>query len=534
MPFSNFPLPIELVALNKMAYGHRPGDIGRVRNMGLANYVEEQLNPSDDDDSECNSRLQTATLAIEYAAAGEGKDRYEAVKEDRTLRTLNQSYEELWPLVDGKKTFDYQETIRPTEEVRVATWIRALYSKWQLREIMTQFWHNHFNINAYKDSRISVVWPVYDRDVIRKHCFGNFREFVEAVGSHSAMLYYLDNAASKASPANENYARELFELHTLGAENYLNHLYNRWRDVPGAVFGAASGYIDQDVYEASRAFTGWTVADGADNGKGETFPNTGRFHYYEGWHDNYQKRILGVEYDPNQPPLADGKKVFDLVAFHPGTARHICKKLCQRFVSDNPPESLIERITSVWRMNQNQPDQIKRTVKAILLSPEFALSYGQKVKNPMELIVSFLRATSADVKPNWNMTWYVYLMGYMLFQYPPPTGHPDKARYWLSTNVMLGRWNTLLYLQSDWMGAATFNLREQIPPHARSARQILNYWMYRLLGYQFPRHIYSGLIDLLRQNGSPDAPLAGDDEDLKARIDNLVALIGMTPQFQLR
>ena len=140
------------------------------------------------------------------------------------------------------------------------------------------------------------------------------------------MLVYLNNRSSRAGSANENYARELLELHTLGRGAYLNTLYDRWRDVPGATEGRPQGYIDQDVYEAARAFTGWTIADGTGLGGGMALPATGAFTYVEAWHDGYQKRVLGHEFDPFQAPMADGRKVLDLVADHPATAWNVCTR----------------------------------------------------------------------------------------------------------------------------------------------------------------------------------------------------------------
>ena len=219
-----------------------------------------------------------------------------------------------------------------------ATLLRAIHSRWQLREVLVDFWHNHFNVNAAGDQAVNVALPAYDR-VIRSHALGNFREFLEAVATSPAMLVYLNNRSSRAGSANENYGRELFELHSLGRDAYLNDLYNRWRDVPGALKGSPAGYIDQDVYEAARAFTGWTIEDGAGLGGGKTLPATGRFTYVEAWHDNYQKRVLATDFDPFQPPLADGRKVLDLIAAHPATARFVCTKLCRRLVSDTPSDA---------------------------------------------------------------------------------------------------------------------------------------------------------------------------------------------------
>ena len=335
----------EVVALGRITYGATSESVEVVRRKGLIAYITEQLNPDDEDDEVVKSKLASMTLHIKYDAV---VDKYDAKDEDRPLSYLNASIDKLWPLTDQKNFMANQERVRPVEEVRVASWIRAVYSKWQLKEIMTEFWHNHFNVNAFSETKVSSTFPIYDRDVIRKNCFGNFRGFLEDVAKSTAMQYYLDNFSSKASPANENFARELFELHTLGSGHYFNNLYNRWREVPGALERKPIGYIDEDVYEAARSFTGWTIADGSGLGKGDNLPNTGSFYYYDGWHDNYQKRVLGVEFDPNQPPLADGLKVLDLVAYHPGTAKHLCEKLCQRFISDTPSASIVNGAIAVW------------------------------------------------------------------------------------------------------------------------------------------------------------------------------------------
>ncbi len=214
--------------------------------------------------------------------------------------------------------------------------------------------------------------PSYDRDVIRPHALGNFRVFLEAVATSAAMQYYLSNRSSRAGSANENYGRELFELHTLGRDNYYNAIYDKWRKVPGALQGKPIGYIDQDVYEAARAFTGWTIEDGAGVGPGQTLPKTGKFVYVESWHDNYQKRVLASEFDPFQSPMADGRKVLDLVARHPATAHFVCRKLCRRLVSDTPSEALVAGAAEVWTKNRTRPNQIAEVVRYIATSPEFA------------------------------------------------------------------------------------------------------------------------------------------------------------------
>lgn len=526
------PPSAEVIALNRMGYGPRPGEIEEVQKKGLKQYIEEQLNPIDSQDTLLNQQLTKARLKIKYKGK---KGRFAAVDENRPLKLLNAPVEQLWKLLDRKKVHRKEQN-RPTEEVMVATWLRATYSKWQLREVMTEFWHNHFNVSVQADRRIAVTLPVYDREVIRKNCFGNFRTFLEDVAKSVAMQYYLDNVYSKASPANENYARELFELHTLGADHYLNHLYDQWREVPGATQGNPQGYIDEDVYEAARSFTGWTIANGARIKGGERLPNTGKFYYYEGWHDNYQKRVLGTEFSSNQAPLADGKKVLDLVAYHAGTAQFICTKLCRRLVADEPPQSLIDKAVAAWMQHQKSPDQIKQVLRAILFAPEFTQNWGKKVKRPFELLTSFLRATNAQITPHRNMHYLLVNMGYQMFQWATPTGHPDVTSYWINSHMMLTRWNLMstLVFGRRWHKSAKFNLPQQTPKSAQSAYQIADYWVKRILGRTVKPQTRMMLANYLAGGGSPDEPPFGNPKEVNFRLKAMIALIGMSPDFQWR
>ena len=538
-------LPIEVIALNRMGYGPRPADPERVRAAGFPAYVEEQLRPDDHDDALCQHKLESVRLHIEYEGGktdGDNPKTYPACKEDRPLRYLSAPAADLWKLTDAAaptlaKPIAPAERDRALAEVRAATWVRAVYSKWQLREVLADFWHNHFNVNAeIDDGRVMPMFVIYDRDVIRKHCLGNFREFLEAVAQSPVMLAYLNNASSRASPANENFARELFELHTLGRDNYLNHLYNRWRDVPGAVDGKPAGYIDQDVYEAARAFTGWTIADGADSERGDNFPNTGQFHYYDGWHDNYQKRVLGVEFDPNQPPLADGRRVLDLVAAHPGTARHVCGKLCRRLVGDLAPQSLIDEAVAVWTKSREAPDQIAQTVRAVLLSPEFAGTAIGRARRPFESVVAFLRATEGDISPNDDIFYLTNRMGQSLFAWPSPAGHPEPSAYWLGTGAMLGRFNAPLSLLDDNQKAAHFHLVRATPPEVATPRQLCRFWSQRMLGRDLEQAdppAFAALLKYAAADDGPDKPLDMNEKALVDRIDGLLAVIGMMPEFHV-
>jgi uncharacterized protein (DUF1800 family) len=530
------PIPVEWIAMSRMAFGPRAGDVERVRAMGLAAYIDEQIR-SDAADPQCEAALKSATLHIEYEAGKDdkGNQLWKSCKEDRPLRLLSASSADLWKLTDGSAQLPGEERQRALQEVKTATWLRAVHSRWQLREVLVDFWHNHFNVNSgIDDERVALMWPVYDRDVIRKHCLGNFRQFLEAVATSVPMLLYLNNASSKASPANENFGRELFELHTLGAPAYFNHLYNRWREVPGATEGKPIGYIDQDVYESARSFTGWTIADGSDTGRGDKFPNTGAFHYYDGWHDPYQKRVLGVEFEPNQPPMSDGRKVLDLLATHPATAQYVCTKLCRRLVSDNPPAGLVDRAAAVFTANRDAPDQIAQTVKMILLSDEFASTWGEKVKRPFELIVSFLRITGATARPDNNLFYLAEQMGQRMFAWPSPTGHPDRAGYWTGTNAMLGRWNAPVSMFADDFSGASFRLWLAMPADVRTPRQMAAFWAGRMLGPLATPEMIDLFARVAARDRKLDAPLDVNEKEMIDRIHALVGSIAMTPQFQAR
>lgn len=505
--------------LNRISFGAREAELNRLHQLGWSRYVEEQLHPDPSADPLVQAYLARATVPIEI------EDRPEAWQE-RPLETLDLSLGDLWPQADYDD-IPFEDWIRPTVEVTIATWIRALYSQWQLQEILVDFWHNHFFVNPFNDERISVTWPIYDR-LIRQHCLGNFREFLGAVARSPALLIFLDNASSKASPANENFAREVFELHTLGSDRYLNHLYREWRQVPGAEQGRPEGYIDQDVYEAARAFTGWTVADGMETEYGEIFPNTGEFHYHAGWHDPYQKRILGVELPPNQSPLADGERVLDLLADHPGTAKHLCTQLCRRLVSDHPPDSLIAQAVATWQSKRQAPDQIQATVRTILLAPEFSALPPSKIKRPIELIVSVLRSTEAEVKVGYEVMDLGEYIGQRLFEWPTPAGIPDRSDHWLSSHGLLARWHSLAELMDPEQEGIELDLVAQTPGELSTPVEILSYWWHRLIGGEIPSENRPILLSVLEDLDR------SEPEWFREQLHRLVALISMSPAFQVR
>ena len=517
-------------ALNRVTFGITPTSLKRVEAMGWAAWVKRQLMPQAD--TACEARLKKLSYVIEK---GE-KEREVTVDFGRYF----QSPQEIMVSLTEKDPDDsfFQA---PALETALATWTRAVHSENQLFEVQAEFWHNHFNVSVDAEDEIALMFGVYDREVIRKHSLGNFRQFLEAVAKSPAMLFYLDNAFSQASPANENYARELFELHTLGAKHYYNHLYDDWKQVPGALEGRAEGYIDEDVYEAARAFTGWTVGDGREEEE-VTFPKTGEFHYYDQWHDHYQKRILGQEFRSHQGPMDDGHKVLDLVAYHPGTALHLCSKLCRWYVADDPPQSLIDKAVATWKENALAEDQIARTIETILLSEEFEAHLETKIKRPNHLLLSFLRQTGLEIEPNLEWLWLLEQMGYRQFTWPVPTGHPDAADYWLNTDMVLKRWNsfpTLLYLNHE-AGQETLLTDETAKIGSWKLDAVLDHWSERLLGRKLEGELRSGIkakvMEEMEELPHEDLQWLLDEEPeaLEYKLIQLVSLLAMLPEFQKR
>ncbi len=557
----------ELIALNRMGYGPRPaqsvlvqnpagfpGDVARIAALGgLDAYIEQQLDPASIDDSFCDQQLAATRFRFNYAADNQAPPRYPAVNELRPLDTLVQTVTQLWPLADFGTAMDWSERQRPWYEVRITTAVRAIYSERQLQEILVDFWHNHFNVNASGDVTQSVAFPDYDR-IMRQNCLGNFRTFVEAVAKSTAMLYYLDNYSNRASGGeggNENYARELFELHTLGSDNYLKFYDDRSQigtvTYNGETF--ARGYIDQDVYEAAECLTGWTVGNGDWRLPAGTL-NNGAFVYVHAWHSGGTKLVLSQLISNGQATadyMKDGQAVFKLLTDHVGTARFLCTKLCRRLISDYPPSDVIEAAVAEWMANRTAPDQIKRVVRVILKSAAFKNIWGQKVKRPFDFFVSYVRATNAQVRlvddahPSGSCWGSLFSTlsntGHRLYEWATPTGHPDLASYWLSTNGMLRRWNIPYSLIST--GQYGINIQVNLfaqTPTGLTSTQIVDYWIDRLFGYAISSSTRTALISFMAQTGSPNSPppLYSGETTLQERIECLVYLMSMAPEFQQR
>jgi uncharacterized protein (DUF1800 family) len=433
--------------LNRLAFGPRPGDYETVRAMGVDAWIDQQLRPARRDDAAVTTFLaKLPTLAMsptqlreaypppgqlqqQMARAAERGVAYDSAAYRRQLR----------------------ESRRLTAELQAARVGRAVASARQLEEVLTDFWLNHFSVFAGKSAQMRYYLADYENNAIRPHVLGNFRNLLGAVAKHPAMLLYLDNFQSTADtgrpvlgrPAaralaarrrqqvlqqnpllannvgnrrglNENYARELMELHTLGVDG---------------------GYTQQDVINVARAFTGWTirppqVARGGD---------ADGFFFNPLNHDAGEKRVLGVALRAGRG-IEDGEQVLDIVAAHPSTARHISHKLAVRLVSDEPPADLVERAAAEFTRTKGD---LRAVVRTIVTSPEFfsAEAYRAKVKSPFELVVSALRATGAAPDASPQTALLVAMLGQPVFGRETPDGWPETGEERINTGAILNRIN---------------------------------------------------------------------------------------------
>jgi uncharacterized protein (DUF1800 family) len=428
--------------LNRMGFGARPGDEQRVREMGLERYIDQQLHPERIADTVAVQRLSTlATLGMSSRELAEKYER--PALEARRTRQGNAATQGDQPQRPGPEQQRANSVLIELGEQKL---LRATYSERQLQEVLTDFWFNHFNVDGRKGPDRFMLTE-YERDVIRPRVLGRFRDLLEATAKSPAMLFYLDNwmSADPSGPhpvvpaprmargpfgqvfvyqppprmpqqgpnapkgLNENYGRELMELHTLGVDG---------------------GYTQKDVTEVARAFTGWTIDRPREGGSFKFAPRL---------HDAGQKVVLGhvIKAGGGQ---ADGEQVLDILAKHPSTATFIATKLVRRFVSDTPPQALVTR--AAMRFRETDGD-LREVVRTILLSPEFlsADAFNAKAKTPFEFLVSALRATGADVRDGLPLVRAMQQMGMPLYQCQPPTGYKDTADAWINTGSLIERMN---------------------------------------------------------------------------------------------
>ena len=418
--------------LNRLTFGPRPGDAARVKSMGIARFIDQQLRPERVGDRELETRLDSfETLKL---STRELTERYFAqaieMRRERARQPEPQSPESISPEMRMAMAAPQQVL----NELMQAKLVRASLSERQLQEVLVDFWFNHFNV-FFGKGQVRQYLPEYERDVIRPHVLGEFRELLGAVAHSPAMLIYLDNwqsAGPNTSGArgrlfrrpvdrqeppvqrpqgrglNENYARELMELHTLGVDG---------------------GYTQQDVVELARILTGWTI---------EPPRQGGGFVFRPLMHDTATKTFLGTTFTGSGHE--EGERALDLLARHPSTARHISLKLAQRFVADEPPAALVDRATRKFVESRGN---LRDVVRTIVTSPEFFApeAYRAKVKTPLEFVVSAVRATGARVTSALPLVVAMRTLGMPLYGSQPPTGYSATADAWVNTGALLNRKN---------------------------------------------------------------------------------------------
>lgn len=530
----------ERIALNRVTFGARDVDEAYAQSIGWAAYVEEQLNPPEGDDDALAAHLAAQTMRITYRGQDTPQGGWGDVDEDRPLNYLNADTEALFNIaVESGKTVSFAEQARIQQEMTAASWIRATHAEYQIREFMVDFWHNHFNIGKQDNPFASATLPVYDREHIRPYVLGNFREMLEANATSTAMLLYLDNAVSAAESPNENYGRELLELHTMGEDAYVGFVNPQINTIFGMgenIGVKAVGFSDVDIIEASKALSGWTVEFGQPiNVFGTRAPVTGNFFYSAVQHSPNTNSFMGIPLDNMTEPMEQGRAVLDIAAAHPATAEFICGKLVRRIFGDTPPEDVLTRAVEAWTTNQDAPDQIKKVMEAILLDgTEIGEAPQTKIRRPFEKLVALYRTTDTVVNAHPWMNFLLAPLHDGLFTWPAPNGRPDVNGYWLSTTANLSTWNLSIWL--FYLEELATSFTDQTPLEIQdSPTQIVEYWLGRMIGYEPPSEIVNTLIDDASGSAGVTTGLNfGTAKNIEDAFARLASLISTTEQFTFR
>ncbi len=566
-----------LHVLNRLGFGARPGDVERVKAMGLDNYINQQLSPDKISDSVAENKLaelttlnmttaelygkfpQPGQLLRQLQARGMLPENLAEARENRVKGGANAANakqgempkddsmsgpemntpknNQTQPPANPLDNEKYREVIqkyyrengleqprRIIAELQASRILRAVYSERQLQEVMVDFWTNHFNVFANKGADRWLLTS-YDRDTIRPNAMAKFSQLLEATAKSPAMLFYLDNFQSVSPDAdagrrgilrpqqqqrrgiNENYARELMELHTLGVDG---------------------GYTQKDVQEVARCFTGWTIfqprggaaavsmvlpRDRERNARlGDAMRRTaGTFFFNPRAHDDGEKMVLGHKI-PAGGGMKDGLMVLDILAHHPSTAKFIATKLVRHFVSDNPPPALVERVAATF---QKSDGDIRETLKTIFFSKEFNSpeAYRAKIKRPFELVVSAIRTLGADTNGGPGTHQWIERMGEPLYGFQTPNGYSDAAESWVNTGGLLERMNFGLALASNRVQGTRVNLSNANGDQSK----VLDEYLQTILAGDISASTKDALMKQLAQSDPPT---------------KVVGLILGTPEFQ--
>ncbi|MDX2223050.1 MAG: DUF1800 domain-containing protein [Rhodospirillaceae bacterium] len=543
-------------AINRVSFGARDLDVTRAQQMGWDAWIDDQLAPPAGDDAGTAQILSNSTYRIVYGARDDMNGTWPAVDEERPLNSLTMTGQELFETYDEVfrlRTLPQTEIGRLVEETIAATWIRNVHSTYQVREFLTDFWHRHFNVASSEGAQVQFALPTYDRDVMRKHALGNFRELVEANAKSTSMLFYLDNADSRAFIPNENYARELLELHTMGRGSYLgvvatptaqgtSNLTATAVPMNGLGTGTQSaGFTDTDILHASRALSGWTVAMGQRIGT-RTLPRTGEFVFEPTYHNRNAGAFMGIDLRPLQPtqeanfPLAveQGRKVIELAAEHTRTGGFVVGKLAHRMFGDSPPQELVYRAYQAWMDNRKSSNQIAEVMRVFLTSDEIANAPPTKLRRPYEKVMAFARAVNARIRPHRAMFTTFGGTRDMVFQWPSPDGWPDDNVYWLSTSATMTQWNALLTAMASGPLSASITAESV---QTKSITVLLDDWIQRIVGRPISTAGYNALVSMATASTGIRAYVGmgtASTTTIETELRRLVALIATAPEFAYR
>jgi uncharacterized protein (DUF1800 family) len=454
---------IILHTLRRMQFGFTPQMLHHAQAVGLDNYLDEQLQTKGLDSSVIEERL-------------------------KDLEIMKHSKEEL---------FEYEKQGRLVSEFILSTIFQQVSNPYQIYEMMVDFWTNHFNIFLL-DGFEKVLKIFDDNEVIRPNALGTFPELLQASAHSPAMLYYLDQARSTRKSPNENYARELLELHTVGVDG---------------------GYTQTDIETLARELTGWSIVSPRDVNRSSL--EIGDFYFRNRAHDNQKKTIIGFQIPAGQG-LSGGENFINFLASHPSTAQFIARKLAIRYISDSPPQSIIDKLVQSFT---NTDGDIKSILRTLINSPEFIASSGIKFKRPLEFLVSMLIATNTKIEINPNTTRLLFQalqgLGQVPYFWQPPDGYPDYQSWWSTTSGMLNRWNIALILLTEQLPGIHVPLKEFVYDGS-SPEDYVDLLSLQFLGKILPDTDRDILISYTSEG------------NLNEKIPYTAALILSSPHFQMR
>jgi uncharacterized protein (DUF1800 family) len=515
--------------LDRFSFGAKPGQVEAVVNMGLENWLEQQFAANQPNEG-LNKRLAAFkslsltndTIVNTYLNAGQVirlATRKGIINKD-SIKGDQKEYREQVRLIMEQE--GYKPILELHRELVNQKVLSAAYSNNQLQEVLTDFWFNHFNVSVTKNQCQQFVYT-YERDAIRPNVMGRFKDLLLATAQHPAMLEYLDNASSvsiknnpranmaaprNARGLNENYAREVMELHTLGVDG---------------------GYTQADVTTVAKALTGWSVMEG-------------NFIFRPRQHDNGAKTILNKNF-PANGGYQEGVDVLTMLAEHPSTAKFICTKLATRFVSDTPSAALIKNMVKTF---QSTDGNIKAVLRTMVYDPAFwkkSVSH-EKIKSPFEMVISAVRATNAQIIQPFQLFNWCTKMGQRFYYYQAPTGFPDRASNWINTGALLNRMNFGLAFASQKIPGVRMDLAALNNYHEpESAIDALTVYSNILLPQRDHAANIKRLIPLVNDEGVEEkiskaatvdkaAEQMTFDKGTKNMLSQVVGIIIGSPEFQ--